>query len=427
MAKAVLHDQSGSAAHLDTDESGDRTVKSKRGRRLVTVILIFLFLLLCAASYFLLRLVVPAGDIATSDEAGGITWVRSIYGWGPGPDQQLSRPGAVAIAGDGTILVPQISGNAQVLRFNPDGSFDGSFDGGEDEGRILYPTGIRVGPDGAIYVVQTTQGNLLKLSPDGNETIFALDVVEPSSVAVAADRIVVGAKEGFAILDLDGTPVNVIGTGGFADDQFDTVSGVAIDDNGDIYIVDTYNNRISKYDQDGQRIWIVTTGNPGNQSANQGGGSVNVETDAPAGMQTPGTAVIDGNGRLVVLDMLDFSLAVFDSENGDFLEKYGTFGAEEGKFVYPSGIAYDAERDWFAIGDLGNDRVQIVRIPGSSSSSLLPTARRALSGALRALLLPLILLLLALGYWIYRKVRERRANRLEMHEFSDEHTLESAE
>ena len=66
--------------------------------------------------------------------------------------------------------------------------------------------------------------------------------------------------------------------------------------------------------------------------------------------------------------MLDFSLAVFDPENGDVIAKYGTYGTEEGTFMYPSGLAYDAERDWFAVADLGNNRVQIVRLPGSSAS-----------------------------------------------------------
>ena len=385
--------------------------KSTRGRRIMIVVLVFLFLLLCSASYLLFRLVTPAGEIASSEEAQGITWVRSIYGWGSGPDQQLVRPASVAIANDGSILVPSVEGNAQIHRFGADGSYDGAFAGSEGEGRVLFPTGITVGPDGSIYVVQTTQENLLKLTPDGAETVLMINVVKPSSVAVSEDRIVVGAKEGFAILDIEGTPIQVIGSGGFGEDQFDTVSGVAIDDDGYIYVVDTYNNRISKYDPQGQRLWLVRTGNPGNQAANEGAMSLDTETDAPAAMQTPGAAVIDGSGRLVVVDTLDFSLAVFDPENGEFIAKYGTFGGDEGQFVYPSGLAYDAERDWFAIGDLGNDRVQIVRIPDSASSTLLPAARRALTGSLRALFLPLILLVLALVYLAYRKIRDARQGR----------------
>jgi DNA-binding beta-propeller fold protein YncE len=200
-----------------------------------------------------------------------------------------------------------------------------------------------------------------------------------------------------------------VGSEGFEDDQFDTVSGLAIDGDGNIFVVDTYNNRISKYDPNGDRLWIVKTGNPANRAANQGGGSMVVDTDAPAALQTPGAAVLDGAGRLVVVDMLDFSLTVFDPSNGDVIAKYGTYGSEEGTFLYPSGLAYDSQRDWFAVADLGNNRVQIIQLPGSSGSTLLPTARRALTGSLRALFLPLILLVIALVYYIYRRLRDRRS------------------
>jgi sugar lactone lactonase YvrE/flagellar biogenesis protein FliO len=386
-----------------------KTAKSKRGRRVIVVVLIFLFLLLCSASYLLLKLVQPAGDIASKEEAAGIEWVRSIYGWGDGPDQQLQQPASVAVDSNGRILVPSVAGETQIYRFNPDGALVDSFHGSDSEGRVLFPTGMAVGPDDSIYVVQGTQGNILKLTPDGTQTLLQVDVEDPTSIAVTDDRIIVGAKAGFAILDADGSPIKVVGTRGFDDTQFDTISGVAVDADNNIYIVDTYNNRISKYDSEGNRDWIVKTGNPGNQSANAGAMSINTNTDAPAAMQTPGAAVIDGAGRLVVIDMLDFSLTVFDPKTGDVIDKYGTFGTEEGKFMYPSGLAYDKERDWFTIADVGNNRVQIVRLPGSSKSVLLPTARRALTGSLRALFLPLILLVIAFIYWIYRKMRDRRS------------------
>lgn len=385
--------------------------RSQRGRKVMVVLLVFLFLLLCSASYLLLRFVQPAGDIARVEDAQGIEWVRSIYGWGTGSDQQLQQPAAVAFADDGSVLVSQVVGNSQVLRFGSDGNYRESFFGSEGEGRVLFPTGIAVGPDDHIYVIQSTQENLLKLSPDGTETLLKVDIQQPTAVAVSEDRIVVGAKAGFAILDSEGSPIKVVGTEGFDEDQFDTVSGIAIDGDGDIYVVDTYNNRISKYDAEGTRQWLVKTGNPANQAANEGAGSIKVETDAPAALQTPGAAVIDGAGRLVVVDTLDFSLTVFDTEDGAVIAKYGTYGTEEGTFLYPAGLAYDAERDWFAVGDLGNNRVQIVRLPGSSENVVLPAARRALTGSLRALFLPLILLIVGAAYWVYAKLRTKRHDR----------------
>ena len=51
-----------------------------------------------------------------------MVWVRSIYGWGPAPDQQLSAPNAVAAGPDG--LIWSNSANRLAVAFNRDGPFD---------------------------------------------------------------------------------------------------------------------------------------------------------------------------------------------------------------------------------------------------------------------------------------------------------------
>jgi len=144
--------------------------------------------------------------------------------------------------------------------------------------------------------------------------------------------MVIGARAGFAILDTDGTLLKTVGSQGTGVDQFDQVTGIAIDDNGNILAVDTYNNRISKYNANGERLWIVQTGAPGNDETLSGGNSMSSETSAVAAMQLPLGATLDGNGRLVVVDSFDFSLNVFDSTDGAFIAKYGKFGGADGSF-----------------------------------------------------------------------------------------------
>ncbi len=56
---------------------------SKRGRRIMSLILVALAILLITVAFFLVRILLPANDAATKDEAGGLEWVRSIYGVGP--------------------------------------------------------------------------------------------------------------------------------------------------------------------------------------------------------------------------------------------------------------------------------------------------------------------------------------------------------
>jgi len=123
--------------------------------------------------------------------------------------------------------------------------------------------------------------------------------------------------------------------------------------------------------------------------------------------QLPVGMTIDGNGRLVVLDAFDFQMVVLDpSREGRLVARYGDFGVEDGKFVYPTGIDYDPERDWFVVADTSNDRAQVIRIP-DSGGDLLGAARRAWATPLRLCALPLILLLVALGVMIARAKRRK--------------------
>jgi hypothetical protein len=181
-----------------------------------------------------------------------------------------------------------------------------------------------------------------------------------------------------------------------------------------VYVADSYNNRLSAYDPDGKRLWIMKTGAPANSASMEGGmlmpsettGTVLAGTDA---LQLPLGLTIDGAGRVVVIDMYDCALAVFDAKNGEFIGKYGEVGAEDGQFFYPVSVSYDSGHDWFTVADAFNERVEVVRVPGSSSGPELPaTVKRALAGPLRACVFPFLLLVIALVAWLVVRVVSRR-------------------
>jgi len=226
-------------------------------------------------------------------------------------------------------------------------------------------------------------------------------------VAVSDDRIVVGSTAGFSILDKQGKVIKIIGTNGKGENQFDTVNGLAIAKDGTIYVADTYNNRISAYDKQGNRLWIVRTGNPGNKSDITGAGKQKTKIKEEAKLQIPLQLALDGNGRIVVVDAFDFSLTVLDPKDGNLIAKYGRFGSKDGQFMYPSGVAYDPQRDWFVVADSMNNRLQIVRLPDSGASPL-AAAARSLTGPIRACLVPLVLLLIALIAWLTSRARKRK-------------------
>jgi hypothetical protein len=115
----------------------------------------------------------------------------------------------------------------------------------------------------------------------------------------------------------------------------------------------------------------------------------------------------------VLVDPFGFDIVVLDPEQeGKVVGRYGEFGNEDGFFAYPTGIAYDPARDWFAITDTANDRVQVVRIPGSTSQPIPAAARRFLSGPFGICSIPLILLLIALFLGVLRSRTRRREDRV---------------
>ncbi len=98
----------------------------------------------------------------------------------------------------------------------------------------------------------------------------SFQIPKPVSVAVSEDRVVVGAISGSRFSRSDGKPIKIVGSRGKGDDQFDYVHGVAIGDNGNIYVVDSWNNRLSAYDPTGKRLWIKRTGKPQQQRRDRG-------------------------------------------------------------------------------------------------------------------------------------------------------------
>ena len=122
-------------------------VDNRRQRAVLAFILIVLFLLLLAASYAVYRLTPGTGaPTGKQDTPTGITWVRSIYGWGTGAGQQLVAPTDVTIGPDGVIWTT--SSHDTIVGFNPDGTVH----------KVIQPKttasieGVSIGSDGNIYI-----------------------------------------------------------------------------------------------------------------------------------------------------------------------------------------------------------------------------------------------------------------------------------
>lgn len=390
------------AAQTEGDIEG-KTVSSK-GRKVLSIVLIILLLLLCGIGLLLLKMFMPSGT--SKDVGNGVTWIRSIYGFGS-QNVQLTSPAGDAIdPSDGSFWMcdPNLR---RIVNYRMDGTMKKLIGktAYSSQSPIRHPADIALDNDGNIFVVESTYDDVLVFNRSGKK-LGQFTVPQPTAIAVNDKYIVVGAKSGFVIMDKNAKILKLVGSLGKGANQFDTVNGVAIDANNDIYIVDTYNNRISKYTPTGKRLWIQTVGYPGN--AHTKAGEKDYKSKAKAQMQVPMGCTLDANNHLLVVDMFDFTIAQFDTKTGKFIDKFGDYGMEDGKFLYSSDIDYDARTDTFVVADTGNQRAQIIKLP-NSGGNIISNLRSLFSGPLALCCIPILIILICLviAYFMQRNRKKK--------------------
>ena len=114
------------------------------------------------------------------------------------------------------------------------------------------------------------------------------------------------------------------GSAGAANGQFDNPSGIAVDGTGNVYVIDTNNNRVQKFRGDG--TFLLSWGALG---------SGNGQFQFPRGI------AIDPAGNVVVADSDNNRVQKFTS-TGSYITQWGTAGSGNGQFQQPRAIATDA-------------------------------------------------------------------------------------
>jgi sugar lactone lactonase YvrE len=165
------------------------------------------------------------------------------------------------------------------------------------------------------------------------EDVVTEGMVEPGGLAVdTRNRLLyVSDVELDQVLVYDADtlkPLRKIGTTGHKHEltspgDFSRPAGVAVDEEGNLYVADTYNNRVEIFDADGQ--FISTFGKAG---------------DGPGYFSRPKGIAIDGDGHIWVADGMQDRVQVFNKE-GQLLISFGGHGLLPGQFQGLVGITID--------------------------------------------------------------------------------------
>jgi glucose/arabinose dehydrogenase/sugar lactone lactonase YvrE len=253
-------------------------------------------------------------SMASAEEFGP----RTTWGsYGQGRDSRFNAPEGIAVDQQGNVYVVD-TGNDRIQKFSANGSFIGELGRhGVRNGTFKNPEGIALDQQGNIYVVDTGNNRIQKFS--GN------------------------FSGNFSANSPNGTYLAQWGKHGVEpDSRFNAPEGIAVDRRGNIYVVDTGNNRIQKFSANGTFL-----GKFGSFGTND------TSFDAPEGI------AVDQQGNVYVVDTGNNRIQKF-SANGTFLGKFGSFGPDENQFKYPSAAAVDSQGNIF-IADTSNNRVSVIR------------------------------------------------------------------
>ena len=231
--------------------------------RKLFIAFILLLILGSAAAYIVLRLTRKPVPTPRAWRAQVITVA------GDGSPNMLADPYGITVADDGTVYVADAGESNRIQMIGPEGGVstlaggsEGFADGAGAQASFNTPSGLARDADGNLYVADTGNNRIRKVTPEG----------------------VVSTVAG------DGTAGNADGPAAQA--QFNGPIGVAVDKQGNIYVADTYNDRIRKISSDGHVITIAGAGTPGYAD-----GAANAALfDTPCGI-----AVAD-DGSLIVAD-----------------------------------------------------------------------------------------------------------------------------
>lgn len=222
---------------------------------------------------------------------------------------------------------------------------------GEGPGQFKFPYGIAGDNQGNIYVadlyngcisVHDSKGKFIKYFAEKDPREKLIEA--PGGLRIYNNRVYVTDIQQSKVLvfDLAGKKLQEIGKLGVKPGELRAPNAVTVDKEGNIYVVDTGNQRVQEFDKNGKFIREI------NGSKDGKGASLFVN---PRGIG------IDSRGNLVVVSNLTHFIYAFDKA-GKQVYVLGGNGSENDKFSLPNGL-FITENDEIYVTDTGNQRVAV--------------------------------------------------------------------
>jgi DNA-binding beta-propeller fold protein YncE len=223
-------------------------------------------------------------------------------------------------AGSATIAPTEDPYAKRAVALSPDHAIG---EPGNGAGQLQSPHGVAVAPDGSLYVADSRNHRIQHFS-----------------------------KEGTA-LSVWGTFADV-SKGDAPGGTFNEPWGIAVGNDGTVFVADTWNHRVQKFTADGR--FLTMWGNFG-------------LGDSAFGLWGPRGLAIDATGRVYVADTGNKRIVVFDAD-GNYIAQFGGAGAGLGQFNEPVGVAVDSSGQVY-VADTWNQRLQVFA-PDSAGSTFSP-------------------------------------------------------
>ena len=307
---------------------------------------------------------------------------------GPAKTATFADPFGIAVDYRGNVIVADGGQSNRIRTISQDGnvktiagSVEGFQDGDALSAQFNTPSGVAIDKQGNIIIADTSNNRIRKVSADGRtvSTIAgngaagfkdgpAAEAEFDGPIGVAVDRkgnvfVADTYNDSVRKISVDGNVTTLAGSGspGYADGQgasalFDTPCGVAEDKEGNLYVADAGNHAIRKLTSAGEVTTVVR------------GTDTEVRLDRPVGLVVTHDKFLfvadEGRGRIVRLTP-EGEASVYAGQGTGFAEGAGA----EARFSGPCGIAIDREGNLY-VADSDNYVVrEVFPRPGQAAAA----------------------------------------------------------